>query len=353
MSETKSEENYVKVFVGKIPKHINEDEVRATFSKFGNVIDTFLMKDLKMGGSRGCAFVKYGSRPDADTAIAKAHGAFLFPGQMEPCEARYADGEENRLENKLFVGKLPPTSTEADLEELFGEYGEVKRVRVMVWPETGKSKGSAFVFMDSRASGEAAIRALQGKVTLDSGLGPLKVDWAESKSQKNKRKADDPRHGGGRGGAAGTYTSFVPRESEIPLGGGGGGGMGFHAYNGLGGGLPGGMAGGPPLGMPWQAGGGLGGGGPEGVKLYVSGLPEDMEKGKVWEVFSRFGLVAEVYVMNREKNPGCAFVKYLRPQEADAAITALHDRTLEGGRMPLRVKYAQSRGPGGGGGGGG
>ena len=62
--------------------------------------------------------------------------------------------------NKLYVGGLPYSTTEADLKELFSEHGTVESVRVITDRETGRSKGFGFVEMSSQEEAEAAIEKL-------------------------------------------------------------------------------------------------------------------------------------------------------------------------------------------------
>jgi len=98
----------------------------------------------------------------------------------------------------LYVGNLAFSTTTADLEKLFGEYGTVSRAQVATDRETGRSRGFGFVEMSSGA--EAAIQALNGSEFQGRALT---VNEAKPREAR-------PAGGGGRGGYGG--------------GGGGGGG---------------------------------------------------------------------------------------------------------------------------------
>ena len=50
---------------------------------------------------------------------------------------------------KLYVGNIPWKTTEEDLTNLFGEYGEVTSVRIITDRETGRSRGFGFVEMEN------------------------------------------------------------------------------------------------------------------------------------------------------------------------------------------------------------
>ena len=64
---------------------------------------------------------------------------------------------------KLFIGGLPYNTTEAELTELFGQYGSVADTNLVTDHFTGQSKGFAFVEMSTRSEGHKAMENLNGK----------------------------------------------------------------------------------------------------------------------------------------------------------------------------------------------
>lgn len=64
---------------------------------------------------------------------------------------------------KLYVGNLPYSTTDADLTEMFGEFGEVTEAVIISDRNTGRSKGFGFVSFDDDAAAQAAIAGLDGK----------------------------------------------------------------------------------------------------------------------------------------------------------------------------------------------
>jgi len=131
--------------------------------------------------------------------------------------------------NKLYVGNLPYTVRDGDLEQSFGQFGTVTSAKVMMERDTGRSKGFGFVEMGSDAEAQAAIAGMNGQP-----LGGRSLVVNEARPME----ARPPRTGGGGG-----------------YGGGGGGG----GYGGGGGG--GGYGGGGGGGGRREGGGGYGGGG--------------------------------------------------------------------------------------------
>jgi hypothetical protein len=134
--------------------------------------------------------------------------------------------------NKLYVGNLPYSVRDGDLEQAFGQFGAVTSAKVMMERDTGRSKGFGFVEMGSDAEAQAAISGMNGQP-----LGGRSVVVNEARPMEAR-----PPRSGGYGGGGGGY------------GGGGGGGYGGGGGGNYGGG--GGRSGG--------GGGGYGGGGRSG-----------------------------------------------------------------------------------------
>ena len=98
--------------------------------------------------------------------------------------------------NKLYVGGLPFSVTDGNLEELFKEHGTVESARVISDKFTGKSRGFGFVEMSSGGEAQKAIEALNG--TEIEGR-TLTVNEARPREQRSGF-GDDRRGGGGGGG---------------------------------------------------------------------------------------------------------------------------------------------------------
>jgi RNA recognition motif-containing protein len=118
------------------------------------------------------------------------------------------------LTKKIYVGNLPFSTTDAELEELFSRHGAVTSVKVITDRETGRSRGFAFVEMEADAA-DAAIRELDGH---DMGGRSLRVNEARERSFGGPGGGGGGGGGGGRGGRGG--------RGGGGYGGGGGGGEG-------------------------------------------------------------------------------------------------------------------------------
>jgi RNA recognition motif-containing protein len=110
---------------------------------------------------------------------------------------------------RIYVGNLSFSTTSDDLRQAFGEFGQVSNASVVSDRETGRSRGFAFVEMDSGA--DEAIAALNGRELSGRTL------------TVNEARPREERRSGGGGGGGGGYR-------------GGGGGGGYRGGGGGGGG---------------------------------------------------------------------------------------------------------------------
>ncbi|MDP2015880.1 RNA-binding protein [Hydrogenophaga sp.] len=127
--------------------------------------------------------------------------------------------------NKLYVGNLPYTVRDEDLQQAFGAYGSVNSAKVMMERDTGRSKGFGFVEMGNDAEAQAAVEGMNGQ---SLGGRSLVVNEARPMEARPPRtggggfgggRSGGGGFGGGGGGGGGSDGGF-----RSPYGGGGGGG---------------------------------------------------------------------------------------------------------------------------------
>ena len=119
--------------------------------------------------------------------------------------------------NKLYVGNLPYSFRDEDLQQTFAPYGAINSAKVMMERDTGRSKGFGFVEMGSDAEAQAAIAGVNGQ---QYGGRGLVVNEARPMEPRPPRSGGGG-FGGGRSGGGGY---------------GGGGRSGGGGYGGYGGG---------------------------------------------------------------------------------------------------------------------
>lgn len=123
------------------------------------------------------------------------------------------------MSKNIFVGSLAWGTTSEGIEQAFAQYGVVTSAKVISDRETGRSKGFAFVEMET--GGDEAIKALNGS---DMDGRQIVVNEARPREERSGGGGGGYGGGGGRSGGGGGY------------GGGGGGRSGGGGYGGGGGG---------------------------------------------------------------------------------------------------------------------
>ena len=99
--------------------------------------------------------------------------------------------------NKLYVGNLPYSVRDGDLEQAFSSFGAVTSAKVMMERDTGRSKGFGFVEMGSDAEAQAAIEGMNGQP-----MGGRSLVVNEARPMEPRRPGGG---GGGYGGGGGGY----------------------------------------------------------------------------------------------------------------------------------------------------
>ena len=124
--------------------------------------------------------------------------------------------------NKLYVGNLPYTVRDEDLQQSFGQFGAVTSAKVMMERDTGRSKGFGFVEMGSDAEAQAAINGMNGQ-----SLGGRSITVNEARPMEARPPRTSGFGGGGYGGGGdrsggGGYSGGGDRSGGGGYGGGGG-----------------------------------------------------------------------------------------------------------------------------------
>jgi cold-inducible RNA-binding protein len=94
------------------------------------------------------------------------------------------------MATKLYAGNLSYKTTEDSLRQLFAEFGEVTSVTVITDRDSGRSKGFAFVEMETDQAAQAAITALNGKMVDER---EIRVDKAKPQVDRERRPSSNRR----------------------------------------------------------------------------------------------------------------------------------------------------------------
>ena len=125
------------------------------------------------------------------------------------------------MSKNIFVGSLAWGTTSEGIEQAFAQYGVVTSAKVISDRETGRSKGFAFVEMET--GGDEAIKALNGS---DMDGRQIVVNEARPREERSGGGGGGGRSGGGGYGGGGGGRSG----GSGGYGGGGGGGGGRDRY---------------------------------------------------------------------------------------------------------------------------
>ncbi|KAJ1940343.1 Heteroproteinous nuclear ribonucleoprotein A1, partial [Linderina macrospora] len=170
-----------KLFVGGLSWETDENRLREYFSKFGPIMDCSIMRDQVSGRPRGFGFVTFvdvasvdavlqepshrldGKHIDPKHAIPReqqpgAHHAHPHNGNLGGNNDTFADPIGEMRGEKIFVGGLPPSATDADLNSTFSVYGTITETKLMIDRETGRSRGYGFLQFENESSALESVK---------------------------------------------------------------------------------------------------------------------------------------------------------------------------------------------------
>jgi CUG-BP- and ETR3-like factor len=186
--DLQKEEDSVKLFVGQVPRTMEEKELRPIFEEFGPIYELTVLRDKLTGNHKGCAFVTFFRKLSADRAMDQLHDKKTLHGMTRPMQVKPA-GTDARSEElrKLFVGMLSKTSTEEDIAAMFEPYGPIEDISILKYGD-GASKGCAFVKVADRQKAQDAITHLHGSRIMPGASSPLVVKYADNERERQARR---------------------------------------------------------------------------------------------------------------------------------------------------------------------
>ncbi|XP_020713094.1 CUGBP Elav-like family member 2 [Ceratitis capitata] len=185
--EKEPDPDNIKMFVGQVPKSMDETQLREMFEEYGPVHSINVLRDKATGISKGCCFVTFYTRRAALKAQDALHNVKTLNGMYHPIQMKPADSE-NRNERKLFVGMLNKKLNENDVRKLFEVHGAIEECTVLR-DQNGQSKGCAFVTFATKHAAISAIKVtLNQNKTMEGCTSPLVVKFADTQKEKEQKK---------------------------------------------------------------------------------------------------------------------------------------------------------------------
>ncbi|KAJ1385963.1 RNA-binding domain superfamily [Sesbania bispinosa] len=185
---------FTNVYVKNFSETFTDEDLKELFGTHGTITSVVVMKDVN-GKSRCFGFVNFESPDSAAAVVERLNGTttndekVLFVGRAQSkaeLKAKYEQEKIKRYEKlqaaNLYLKNLADNIKDANLKELFSEFGTITSCKVMV-DSNGHSKGSGFVAFSTPEEASKALNEMNGKMIQGK---PLYVAVAQ---RKEVRKA--------------------------------------------------------------------------------------------------------------------------------------------------------------------
>ncbi|XP_043063725.1 CUGBP Elav-like family member 4 isoform X2 [Drosophila ficusphila] len=369
-NESRSEHLDRKLFVGMLSKQQTEDDVRQIFHPFGTIEECTILRGPD-GASKGCAFVKFGSQQEAQSAITNLHGSQTMPGASSSLVVKYADTEKERQIRRMQQMAGHMNLLNPFVFNQFSPYGAYaqQQQQAALMAAAATAPGSAAAYMNPMAALATQIpHGLNGTGQPPSLPSPTMPNFNMGANTPNGQPGGAAAAAAAAAAADGVFTNGIPQTAfpgptellladplhlTIPPQGlpNGDAAALQHAFPGLPpfpgvafpavyGQFPQALP--PPLAAvaPTQR-EGCSISGPEGCNLFIYHLPQEFGDAELMQMFLPFGNVisSKVFIDRATNQSKCfGFVSFDNPASAQAAIQAMNGFQIGMKRLKVQLK---------------
>nr|ALT32102.1 putative nuclear polyadenylated RNA-binding protein 4 [Hypsibius dujardini] len=213
-----------KCFVGGLTRGTSVDTLVEHFTRFGTVKDVVIPTGPEDGVARGFAFITFNQESEANSAKQAPSSEHILDGKqvdVKPCQDRRRMHPGGYF---IFIGGLPPETTEEGLRNVFSAYGDVVHIALMQDHNSGRPKGFGFITFASTDACDQLVKEhfvdyLDKKIEIKRAIisrhiqyNPSRMDWTPPSGNRNGGYRYIPR-------GAGNASGYVGNRGEGSYGG--------------------------------------------------------------------------------------------------------------------------------------
>ncbi|KAG8593662.1 hypothetical protein GDO81_000918 [Engystomops pustulosus] len=194
INASKNQQDEGKMFIGGLSWDTSKKDLTEYLTRFGEVVDCTIKTDPVTGRSRGFGFVLFKDAVSVDKVLeTKEHK--LDGKLIDPKRAKALKGKEPP--KKVFVGGLSPDTTEEQIKEYFGGFGDIENIELPMDTKTNERRGFCFITYTD----EEPVKKLLESRYHQIGSGKCEIKVAQPKELYRQQQQQQQK--GGRGTAKG------------------------------------------------------------------------------------------------------------------------------------------------------